>query len=65
MNKVLKLAAVGLFSVSTSAFAGEGNSCGALVNSAETKKPTITLAPGKARTKQTVSTRVKTAKPGI
>ena len=65
MKKVLKFAAVGLFSVSTSAFAGEGNSCGGLINSAETEKPTITLAPGKARTKQAASTKVNTTKPGI
>tara|TARA_B100000530_G_scaffold285999_1_gene200761 strand:+ start:110 stop:259 length:150 start_codon:yes stop_codon:yes gene_type:complete len=47
-----------------SAFAGEGNSCGGLVNTTETKKPTITLAPGKATTKQTASTTIKTTKPG-
>ena len=64
MKKVLTLAAVGLFAVSTSAFAGEGYSCGGLVHTAETKKPTITLAPGKATTKQTASTTVKTTKPG-
>ena len=65
MKKVLRLAAVGLFSVSTAAFAGEGNSCGGLVNSAETEKPTIRLASGKARTKQAAGTKVKTTKPGI
>tara|TARA_A100001037_G_scaffold206477_1_gene184793 strand:- start:264 stop:461 length:198 start_codon:yes stop_codon:yes gene_type:complete len=65
VKKVLNLAAVGLFSVSTSVFAGEGNSFGGLVNSAETEKPTITLAPGKARTKQAASTKAKTTKPGI
>ncbi len=64
MKKIMSLAVIGLFAASTSAFAGEGYSCGGYGKVAETKKPTITLAPGKASTKQTASTEVKTTKPG-
>ena len=64
MKKIMSLAVIGLFAASTFAFAGEGYSCGGYGKVAETKKPTITLAPGKATTKQTASTVVKTTKPG-
>ena len=63
MKKIMTLAVIGVFAASTSAFAGEGYSCGGYDKVAETKKPTITLAP-KATTKQTASTTVKTTKPG-
>jgi len=64
MKKIMSLAVIGLFAASTSAFAGEGYSCGGYGKVAEIKKPTITLAPGKVSTKQTASTEVKTTKPG-
>ncbi len=64
MRKIMSLAAIGLFAASTSAFAGEGYSCAGFEHTAQSEKPTITLAPGKATTKQTASTTVKTTKPG-
>ncbi|MGB0631619.1 MAG: hypothetical protein ACPGRZ_13090 [Alphaproteobacteria bacterium] len=64
MKKIMSLAVVGLFAASTSAFAGEGYSCGGYQQTVQTEKPTITLAPGTATTKQTASTEVKTTKPG-
>ena len=64
MKKIMSLAVIGLFAASTSAFAGEGYSCGGYQQTVQTEKPTITLAPGKATEKQTASTTVKTTKPG-
>ncbi len=58
MKKVLGLAAIGLFAVSTAAWAGEGYSCGGCQQTVQTEQPTITLAPG-----QTASTETKTTKP--
>jgi hypothetical protein len=54
MKKVLGLAAIGLFALSTSAWA----ECGGHGKVAQTDKPTITLAPG-----QTASAGTKTTKP--
>ena len=69
MKTVLTLAAAGVFALSTSAWAGEGYNCGGYQQSVQTEKPTITLATGKATTKQTASTQItstgdKTTKPG-
>ena len=61
MKKVFALAAVGLFAVSTAAWAGDGYNCGGYGKVAQTEKPTITLAPA---IKQTASTETKTTKPG-
>lgn len=62
MKKLFALAAIGAFAVSTSAWAGDGYSCGGYqLTGQQTKQPTITLAP---TVKQTASTTVKTTKPG-
>jgi hypothetical protein len=64
MKTIFALAAIGVFALSTAAWAGEGRNCGGYLQSVQTEKPTITLATKSATTKQTASATVKTTKPG-
>lgn len=63
MKKAFGLAAIGLFALSSAAWAGEGYSCGGYQQTVQTEQPTITLAPG-ATVGQTASTETETTKPG-
>lgn len=67
MKKLVTLTAVGLFAMSSAAFAGEGYNCGGYaqtVQGEQSTPATITLAPGASTVKQTASTETKTTKPG-
>ncbi len=68
MKTIFALAAAGVFALSATAWAGEGQNCSGYLQSVQTEKPTITLATDaatiKSAPKQTASTEVKTTKPG-